>query len=88
MVEDLPAALTVSRFHVPKEVRMAFSMQPINALISTSPCIKALTSVPGKYVIEVEEEEQNNEGSANHACLEMKCFVVFFYVLNLFNEPG
>jgi len=31
-----------------------------DACVSTSPCMAGFTSVPGKCVVEVEEEEQNN----------------------------
>ena len=51
VVEDLSAALT-----------LGLSIRGIstNARVSTSPCTGAFTSVPGKCVVEVEEEEQNN----------------------------
>ena len=56
VVEDLSAALTLGLFY---RIPFAFSAT-VNALVSTSPCTLVFTSVPGKCVVEVEEEEQNN----------------------------
>ena len=47
LVEDLSATLTLGLLPPP---------QPCNACVSTSPCSVVFTSVPGKSVVEVEEE--------------------------------
>ena len=65
VVEDLSSAFTLG----------CILPLPPNARVSTSPCPVVFTSVPGKCVVEVEEEEQNNQGSADQHCLKMDGFV-------------
>ena len=72
LVEDLSSAFTLGLSST------CHPSHPDNARVSTSKCKRPFTSVPGKCVVEVEEEEQNNQGSADHHCLKMNSFGFFF----------